>query len=162
MAEAAAFNLYKSGDGTADDLIESISMNPDVNGTWVVTKSGDLNGVYYTYTVTNNGKAMEACDPYARATGVNGERAMVIDLASTNPEGKWHVCINGEKAGTESIKKVSEKVSVEGISAMVLVQGENAVTKDAGGGNMNASEMVAYLGVAGAVIATSVVKKRKR
>ena len=78
------------------------------------------------------------------------------------PEGKWHVCINGEKAGTESIEKISEKVSVERISAMVLVQGENAVTTGSSNGNTKAMELVAYLGVAGACIAASIVKKRKR
>ena len=89
-ADTVAVNLYKSGDSEIDDLIETIPMTPDTNGTWVVTKNGDLNGVYYTYKVTldeKNGKETEACDPYARATGVNGARAMVIDLESTNPEG---------------------------------------------------------------------------
>ena len=89
-ADTVAVNLYKSGDSAVDDLIETIPMTPDANGTWVVTKNGDLNGVYYTYKVTldeKNGKETEACDPYARATGVNGARAMVIDLESTNPEG---------------------------------------------------------------------------
>ncbi|MDE7211370.1 MAG: type I pullulanase, partial [Lachnospiraceae bacterium] len=42
---------------------------------------------YYTYRVEIGGKANEACDPYARTTGLNGKRAMVIDLSSTNPEG---------------------------------------------------------------------------
>lgn len=87
MAEAVSVNLYKSGDSTAEDLMESISMSADVNGTWIATKNGDLNGVYYTYTATNNGKDVEACDPYARTTGVNGQRAMVIDMEATNPEG---------------------------------------------------------------------------
>lgn len=87
MAEAVSVNLYESGDSTAEDLMETIPMTSDVNGTWIAQKSGDLNGVYYTYTVTNNGKETEACDPYAKTTGVNGQRAMVIDLASTNPEG---------------------------------------------------------------------------
>ena len=89
-ADTVSVNLYKSGDGSADDLIESVPMTPDVNGTWIATKSGDINGVYYTYAVTldeKSGKKVEACDPYARTTGVNGERAMVIDLDSTNPEG---------------------------------------------------------------------------
>lgn len=62
-------------------------MAPDVNGTWVASKSGDLNGVYYTYTAVIDGVAAEACDPYARTTGVNGVRAMVIDLDGTDPEG---------------------------------------------------------------------------
>ena len=89
-AETVEVNLYKSGDSSVDDLIESIPMIPDVNGTWIAEKEGDLKGVYYTYKVTLDekaGKADEACDPYARAVGVNGQRAMVIDLDSTNPEG---------------------------------------------------------------------------
>lgn len=62
-------------------------MTADINGTWVASKDGDLNGTYYTYTVTINGEEKEANDPYARTTGVNGKRAMIIDLESTNPEG---------------------------------------------------------------------------
>ena len=79
----------------------------------------------------------------------------------TLPEGKWHVCINGKKAGTESIEKVSGTVNVDAISALVLVQGENVVTTGSGKENAKATELVAYLGVAGACIAASIVKKRK-
>lgn len=86
-AEAVKVNLYTSGTAGMDDLIEQLEMKQDVNGTWVVEKEGDLNGTYYTYSVSINGVETEACDPYARTTGVNGKRAMVIDLASTNPEG---------------------------------------------------------------------------
>lgn len=80
-------NLYTSGTEGTKDLIEQIPMTADVNGTWVAEKEGDLNGTYYTYLVDVQGKTNEACDPYARATGVNGKRAMVIDLDSTDPEG---------------------------------------------------------------------------
>ncbi len=86
-ADAVWVNLYAGGTADTDDLQEQLEMIPDVNGTWIAEKEGDLNGVYYTYTVEINGEKNEACDPYARTTGVNGRRAMVIDLASTNPEG---------------------------------------------------------------------------
>lgn len=86
-AESVTLNLFASGKSYQDDKTEEIEMAPDVNGTWVATKSGDLNGVYYTYTAVIDGNAAEACDPYARTTGVNGVRAMVIDLDSTDPEG---------------------------------------------------------------------------
>ena len=86
-AKSVRVNLYRSGDPQADDLIRSVSMKADRNGTWVATVRGDLNGVYYTYTVSRNRRKVEACDPYARTTGVNGHRAMVLDLSSTNPEG---------------------------------------------------------------------------
>ena len=74
-------NLYESGDKKANDLKQSIDMTADVNGTWVAKVDGDLNKTYYTYSVTIGDKESEACDPYARATGINGDRAMVIDLA---------------------------------------------------------------------------------
>lgn len=86
-AEQVTLNLYESGTAGTDDCLEQIPMTADEKGTWVAEKTGDLNGVYYTYTVTINGEETEACDPYARTTGVNGQRAMVIDLDSTDPEG---------------------------------------------------------------------------
>ena len=86
-ASAVSVNLYTSGTEGTDDLIGSYEMTKDVNGTWVCTIEGDLNGVYYTYSVTRKGETVEAVDPYARTTGVNGNRAMIIDLDSTDPEG---------------------------------------------------------------------------
>ncbi len=86
-AEEAYVNLYTSGKAWEKDLIKQVPMKADVNGTWVCEESGDLAGTYYTYTVILDGLNVEACDPYARTTGVNGKRAMVIDLESTNPEG---------------------------------------------------------------------------
>ena len=86
-AAAVKINLYASGDYRENDLLEQVEMTPDVNGTWVATVQGDLNGTYYTYVVDVDGVTNEACDPYARAVGVNGKRAMVIDLDSTDPEG---------------------------------------------------------------------------
>ena len=86
-AESVKVKLYETGTESNNTLIEAIDMTADVNGTWVATKEGDLNGVFYTYEVVVNGERREACDPYARATGVNGKRAMVIDLDSTDPEG---------------------------------------------------------------------------
>ncbi|MCM1283815.1 MAG: type I pullulanase [Muribaculaceae bacterium] len=86
-AEEMYLNLYESGSAGKDDLIEQLPMTADANGTWTVTKDGDLNGTYYTYTAVLDGLRQEACDPYARTTGVNGKRAMVIDLDSTDPEG---------------------------------------------------------------------------
>lgn len=86
-AEKVTLNLYKEGTAGVDDLLEQIPMNKDVNGTWIVTKEGNLDKVYYTYTAVIDGCEKEACDPYARTTGVNGQRAMVLNLAATNPEG---------------------------------------------------------------------------
>jgi len=86
-ATAVTVNLYESGTAGTEDLVSQIEMTPDINGTWIGTGEGDLNGVYYTYLVTVDGVTREACDPYARTTGVNGQRAMVINLDATDPEG---------------------------------------------------------------------------
>jgi pullulanase len=84
-ATEVLLNLYTAGVGT--NLMESIPMMKNVKGTWFTEKAGDLNKTYYTYTVTVDGVAKEAVDPYAKAVGVNGDRGMVIDLSSTNPDG---------------------------------------------------------------------------
>ncbi len=87
LADEVYVNLYESGDASADDRTERLAMTADVNGTWLLEAEGDLNGTYYTYETVRDGESAEACDPYARTTGVNGVRAMVIDLDSTDPEG---------------------------------------------------------------------------
>lgn len=86
-AEEAIVNLYRTGDIHNEDRLDQLHMHPDANGTWVAERAGDLNGVYYTYLVMVDGHIMESCDPYARTTGVNGDRAMVLNLNSTNPPG---------------------------------------------------------------------------
>ena len=78
-------NLYEAGEG--DCLIETVQMTKDVQGTWVCELEGEKHGVYYTYSVTVEGETKEAVDPYAKALGVNGNRGMIIDLDSTDPEG---------------------------------------------------------------------------
>lgn len=86
-ADSVLVNLYESGEAGSDDLIKSEKMSESDNGTWTGKVTGDLKGKYYTYTVKINETEKEACDPYAKAVGVNGDRGMVIDLESTNPEG---------------------------------------------------------------------------
>ena len=86
-ATKVMLNLYSGGTPGCNDLIEQLKMVKAENGTWTAVKRGDLNGIYYTYSVTANRRTQEACDPYARTTGVNGKRAMVLDLASTDPVG---------------------------------------------------------------------------
>ena len=86
-ATTVSVNLYRTGTPGAEDFLCQIHMYPDKNGTWTAQRVGNLNGVYYTYEVLVNGHLTETCDPYARTTGVNGQRAMILDLKSTDPEG---------------------------------------------------------------------------
>ncbi len=96
MADAVSVNLYESGDASEDDLIRSISMASGENGVWEVKADEELDGIYYTFAVRRDGVTTEACDPYARAVGVNGDRAMVIDMSDTDPEG-WEDDVNPNK-----------------------------------------------------------------
>ena len=77
--------LYR--DGLGGEPLTSQQLHPEKNGTWIARRMGNLKGLYYTYLVNVDGQAKEACDPYAKAVGVNGQRAMVIDLRETNPAG---------------------------------------------------------------------------
>ena len=88
-ADQAKVRLYRTGNPDAADMLAELSMEPSANGTWVLRKAGNLNGIYYTFVVTIGDYVAEACDPYAKTTGVNGMRAMVIDMSSTNPDG-WN------------------------------------------------------------------------
>lgn len=46
----------------------------------------------------------------------------------TIPEGKWKVCINGQKAGVETIETIKGgEYTMDGISALVLVKQDGAV-----------------------------------
>ena len=103
-AEKVMVNLYPSGNPDVEDLQEQLSMQKDIKGTWIAEKTGDLNGLYYTYEVWHGGKVTEATDPYAKTTGVNGVRAMILDMNSTNPAG-WEADEdpNGEKNITDAI-----------------------------------------------------------
>ncbi len=89
--------LYHSGDyrngfitdtKEPTDLRAVLQMARSDKGTWLLKVNEDLNGVYYTYKVTFGTRSVEAVDPYAKAVGVNGNRGMVINLESTNPE-RW-------------------------------------------------------------------------
>lgn len=92
-ADSVQVCLYENGMSGVDDLLEELEMTRGDAGVWMAEKQGNQNGVYYTYKVQVNHEETEACDPYARAVGVNGDRAMVIDLASTDPEG-WDADTN--------------------------------------------------------------------
>lgn len=104
IADAVTLNLYLSGTNGAGDLIRRIKMCSDIRGTWTATAQGDLHGVYYTYTAVIDGKTMETCDPYAKTTGVNGHRAMVIDMSTTDPDG-WETDTdpNAGKSVTDAV-----------------------------------------------------------
>ena len=86
-ADDVRIQLYRGGDASVNDALVQLPMKRDARGTWYAECRRNLHGVYYTYLVTHGTEIVEACDPYARTTGVNGNRGMIVDLDSTDPAG---------------------------------------------------------------------------
>ncbi len=64
------------------------SLNKGKNGGWAIDIKGDQKGKFYVFRVNINNKWLEEVpDPYAKAVGVNGKRALVIDIGDTHPAG---------------------------------------------------------------------------
>lgn len=93
VADGVVLNLYKSGDANRSDLLEKYNMKKGDKGIWEVEIYKNLENIYYTYTVIFGDENKEMCDPYAKAVGVNGKRAMVIDFEKTNPA-DWDKDVN--------------------------------------------------------------------
>ncbi|WP_294479748.1 type I pullulanase [uncultured Bacteroides sp.] len=85
-ASKARLNLYTAGEGGEPE--EQIEMNPADDGTWRINIDRDLKGKFYTFQIEKDGKWLEETPGiWAKAVGINGNRAAVIDWNETNPEG---------------------------------------------------------------------------
>lgn len=101
-AASVRVNIFEHGSDNEGDAgsIMSRAMSLDkTTGVWSVTINGDLLNKYYTYSVTRGKTTKETADVYAKACGVNGQRSMVVDLSTTNPDG-WendkHVLVQNQ------------------------------------------------------------------
>ncbi|MEP2239328.1 MAG: type I pullulanase [Maribacter sp.] len=84
-AEEVILKLYKTGNDTKSYI--KYSLIKDDDGIWKINVDGDLNGTYYTFQVKSDNKWLnETPGIYAQAVGVNGNRAMVVDMEKTNPK----------------------------------------------------------------------------
>lgn len=86
-AEEVRVLLFESGnEGSASN---TFPMEMGENGTWNISIKEDLKGKFYTFNVKVNGKWLgDTPGIMAKAVGVNGKRAAVLDLRSTDPE-EW-------------------------------------------------------------------------
>jgi len=107
--------LYDSGDISDSFVKDELDLDKGEKGVWSLKVDGDLEGTYYTYKVKVEDKEYEACDPYAKAVGINGDRAMVIDLDSTDPLG-WESDRNNNGVGDLSSSIIYE-ISVRDFSS---------------------------------------------
>lgn len=99
-ATSVDVNLYATGSDDepgARDIVTSpltkVMEGDKWTGIWQLSMRGDCKNLYYTYTITalnttgTKTTTVETQDVYSVATGVNGDRSMICDLDSTDPEG---------------------------------------------------------------------------
>lgn len=86
-AQEAIVSLYDNGKGGEAYQTLPMTFHPD-NGTWTASVPQQLYGKFYTFKIKFDGKWLnETPGIWAKAVGVNGKRAAIIDFSKTNPEG---------------------------------------------------------------------------
>ena len=85
-ADAARVLLYATGRNSAP--IDTLEMKRGEKGTWRASVPEQLYGKFYTFQIKYDGKWLdETPGVWAKAVGINGKRAAIIDFDKTNPEG---------------------------------------------------------------------------
>lgn len=88
-ATKAFVNLYDNGRTGINYLTLLMDFDP-ATGTWSASVPEKLYGKFYTFQIEYDGKMLdETPGVWAKAVGVNGNRAAIIDFDKTNPEG-WN------------------------------------------------------------------------
>lgn len=85
---AKSVRLHIYDNGTGGGKISTIKMKRTASDTWTANVKGDLKGKFYTFQVQTRRATMnETPGVFAKAVGVNGRRAAIIDMSETDPEG---------------------------------------------------------------------------
>lgn len=85
-ADEVRLMLYNEGEG--GHAYRTVAMEAGEEGVWHTTVSEDLLGKFYTFNVKIDDRWLgDTPGIFAKAVGVNGQRAAVIDLRATDPEG---------------------------------------------------------------------------
>ncbi|MCM1028415.1 MAG: type I pullulanase [Pseudoflavonifractor sp.] len=101
-ADSAKVTIYPTDRNSVP--IATIMMKPGTNGTWTAFVPGQMKGRYYTFAIKYRGQWLaETPGIWAKAAGANGERAAIIDLDDTNPEGWENDCGPATKAITDAV-----------------------------------------------------------
>ena len=87
-AEQMEVLIYDEGQSDNGQCAMVIPLGRGEDDFWQGSAKGDLAGKYYTVRSFQNGEwAAESPGIFAKAVSVNGQRAAIIDMAETNPEG---------------------------------------------------------------------------
>ncbi len=105
MADSVRVNIYDSANSPHPASV--IAMTESGDGTWTARLDRQAYGKFYTFNVSHGGRWLdETPGVWAKAVGVNGRRAAIIDFAGTDPEG-WK-----EDRGPE-LKNITDAVIYE-------------------------------------------------
>lgn len=86
-AQEAVVNLYDNGHTGKAYKTLPMTLHPE-NGTWTASVPERLYGKFYTFRIKQGDRWLaETPGVWAKAVGVNGSRAAIIDFANTNPKG---------------------------------------------------------------------------
>lgn len=85
MAQGVTLRLYGT-DHDAHPLAE-LPLDKSLQGTWTIDLPLSEEGRFYTFLVHYGEVSIETPGPYAKAVGMNGIKAQLLDLTGTDPEG---------------------------------------------------------------------------
>lgn len=80
-AKQVTLRIYDDGQGGKP--VKTVKMKRTATETYSAELKGDLKGKFYTFDTG----AGECAGVFAKAVGVNGQRAAIIDMSATDPEG---------------------------------------------------------------------------
>lgn len=80
-AKQVQVRIYDEGEGGKP--VKTIRMKNHGNDTFTAVAPGDMLGKFYTFDIGRG----ETPGIFAKAVGVNGKRAALIDMSKTNPAG---------------------------------------------------------------------------
>lgn len=86
--EASAARVFIYNTGRNGKPVDTLNMVKTDKGVWRVSAPQQLYNKFYTFSVLADGKWLaETPGVWAKAVGINGNRAAIIDMSRTNPEG---------------------------------------------------------------------------
>ena len=95
VAEQMEVRIYNDGMSATASLndandVQIVPLQKGENDFWTASVKGDLAGKFYTIRSFQDGEwTPESPGIFAKAVSINGQRAAILDLATTNPEG-WN------------------------------------------------------------------------
>ena len=104
-ADSVILRIYAEGEG--GEPLKTLKMKRQPEGLWKAVVKEDLNGRFYTFSIQEDGKWRAECPGiFAKAVGINGHRAAIIDMKQTNPAG-W------ENDKSPEMKSVADAIIYE-------------------------------------------------